>query len=143
MDPFQIVTFSLGRESYGIPIERVREIIRPTPITLIPHTPPYVLGLLNLRGNVIPVIDLRLRLHITPEGEAKNNRIIVVEIEGVVVGMMVDSVSSVMTVQEDMLTDTPDMLCETDDGFINRVIKTDQRLTVLLNLQAMVYPKAG
>ncbi|MBM7865835.1 chemotaxis protein CheW [Heliobacterium gestii] len=137
MENFQIVTFSLGPESYGIPIEQVQEIIRPSAVTYIPYAPPHVLGLINLRGNVIPVIDLRKRLFLQPQGEAKYNRIIVVHIQDIVVGLWVDAVSAVAAIGEDMLADNPEGL-SLDEQFIDKVVKTEERLIALLNIPALL-----
>ncbi|ABZ83992.1 purine-binding chemotaxis protein chew, putative [Heliomicrobium modesticaldum Ice1] len=137
MEAFQIVTFSLGTEAYGVPIEQVQEIIRPSPVTYIPYAPPHVLGLINLRGNVIPVIDLRRRLSLDPQGDGKYNRIIVVYLDDIVVGLWVDAVSAVTTVREEMLADNPEGL-SVGEQFIDKVVKTDERLIALLNIPALI-----
>ncbi|MZP30309.1 chemotaxis protein CheW [Heliobacterium undosum] len=137
MEPFQIVTFSLGTEAYGIPIEQVQEIIRPSPVTFIPYAPPHVLGLINLRGNVIPVIDLRRRLTLDPQGDGKYNRIIVVHLDEIVVGLWVDAVSAVTAVREEMLADNPEGL-SVGEQFIDKVVKTEERLIALLNIPALI-----
>src|SRR5438552_3865976 len=99
----QFVAFRLAGETYGIPITLVHEIIRTCEITRIPRSLPHVRGVVNLRGSVVPVIDLRMRLNLPPSEEAPESRIIVVEVESGVVGMIVDGVSQVIRIPSDQI----------------------------------------
>lgn len=135
----QIVTFSLGNEEYGIEISQVKEIIRVFPITMIPQTPHYVRGLLNLRGNVIPVVDLSRRLGLPDREEGKENRIIVVMVEDDVAGLVVDAVSEVMTVTDNLLQEAPVMVTSIGEKFIAKIIKTGDRLIIWLKLAGLLY----
>ena len=93
-DPeLHLVTFRLEREAFGVPIDRVREVVRVTDITRVPEAPPHIRGVTNLRGRVLPVVELRTRLGLTPAVIAPSSRILVVEAHGRVLGLLVDGVS--------------------------------------------------
>ncbi|AEV68628.1 chemotaxis protein CheW [Acetivibrio clariflavus] len=113
------LTFVIGKEVYGIEIKYVTEIINMQKITEVPELPDYVKGIINLRGKIIPVMDVRLRFR--KEAKEYNDRtcIIVVDIEDISVGLIVDSVSEVLTISEDNIVPPPD----TNTGFNNRYIK--------------------
>ncbi|MCB8817548.1 chemotaxis protein CheW [Desulfosporosinus shakirovi] len=115
----RFLTFSLGRESYGIEIKYVTEIIGIQAITEIPELPEYVKGIINLRGKIIPVMDVRLRFK--KEAREYNDRtcVIVVDIKDVSIGLIVDSVSEVLTIPEQGIVEPPKM----NKGFNNRYIK--------------------
>src|ERR1700689_5914860 len=87
----QIVGFRIGRETFGLPIAMVREIVRVPEITSVPNAPDYIEGVINLRGRIIPVVDLRKRFHETIGEPSKKNRIVVVELENRLIGLMVNS----------------------------------------------------
>jgi purine-binding chemotaxis protein CheW len=105
------LTFSLGREEYGIGILKVREIIGLMQITAVPHTPSYIKGVINLRGSVIPVLDLRAKFNMESQEYTERTCIIVVEVQGesgaVLVGMIVDSVSEVLNIAETEIEPAP------------------------------------
>lgn len=105
------LTFALGKEQYGVGILKVREIIGVLEITVVPHTPEYVKGVINLRGRVIPVLDLRLKFNMEPKEYNERTCIIVVDLPGkagsVQIGMLVDSVSEVMNVNEQDIEPPP------------------------------------
>jgi len=113
------LTFIIGKEVYGIEIKYVTEIINMQKITEVPELPEYIKGIINLRGKIIPVMDVRLRFR--KEAKEYNDRtcIIVVDIEDISVGLIVDSVSEVITITEDNIVPPPD----TNTGFNNRYIK--------------------
>lgn len=113
------LTFSLGKESYGLEVRYVTEIIGIQPITEIPELPEYVRGIINLRGKIIPVMDIRLRFK--KEWKEYNDRTctIVVDIRDVSIGLIVDSVSEVITIPEQNIVEPPQM----NKGFNNRYIK--------------------
>jgi purine-binding chemotaxis protein CheW len=128
----QLVVFSLGSEEYGLPIGAVQEIIRYTRPRTIPSAPPSVRGVINLRGKIIPVVDLKSRLHIDGP-DAEESKIVIVEAGAVTAGLIVDDVDEVITVDEDMLEQAP----TGDVGYISAVAKVGDRLLVLLDLDAM------
>lgn len=115
----RFLTFSLGKESYGIEIKYVIEIIGIQSITEIPELPEYVRGIINLRGKIIPVLDVRLRFKKEPKEYNDRTCVIVVDIEEVSIGLIVDSVAEVITIPEEEMVDPP----QTNRGINNRYIK--------------------
>lgn len=113
------LTFSLGNENYGIEIKYVIEIIGIQSITEIPELPEYVKGIINLRGKIIPVLDVRLRFKKKPKDYNDRTCVIVVDIKDVSVGLIVDRVAEVITISEDDIVEPPQM----NQGFNNRYIK--------------------
>jgi purine-binding chemotaxis protein CheW len=134
----QLVIFQLGQEYFGVAISAVESIIKLQAITHVPNTPRFVEGVTNLRGKILPVIDLRKRLNL-PAGEAtKESRIIVVALGEVQAGMVVDAVTEVLTIAEDAVEPAPRLATTVDSTFITGIAKiTDgrgQRLVILIDL---------
>ena len=130
----QLVIFKLGREEYGVSILQVQEIKRITEITRVPHTPDYIKGVINLRGSVLPVIDLKNRLNLPQQGSTEDMRIIIVKVKDISVGMIVDAVSEVMTINEKDI-DSPDVVAgSVSANYLSGVGKLENRLLILLNL---------
>lgn len=129
----QLVVFRLAEELYGLDIGMVQEIMTWHPVTRVPRTPHFVEGILNLRGQIIPVIDLRKRFGIANADVAQGTRIVVAEIEGLVVGLVVDGVSEVLRVPADRIEPPSPVLASVDTAFIRGVAKMDERLIVLLD----------
>ena len=115
----RFLTFSLGKESYGIEIKYVTEIIGIQPITEIPELPEYIKGIINLRGKIIPVMDVRLRFKKEPKEYNDRTCVIVIDIKDISIGLIVDSVSEVLTIPEQDIVEPPQM----NKGFNNRYIK--------------------
>ena len=131
----QLVVFKLGLEEYGVSILQVQEIKRITQITRVPHTPEYIKGVINLRGSVLPVIDLKKRLNLPEQQSTEDARIIIVKVNEISVGMMVDAVSEVMTINEQNI-DSPDVVAgSVAANYLSGVGKLDNRLLILLNLE--------
>jgi purine-binding chemotaxis protein CheW len=128
----QLVVFSLGSEEYGLPITQVQEIIRYSRPRTIPSAPMSVRGVINLRGKIIPVVDLKSRLGLPPDEEAES-KIVIIEAGSVTAGLVVDEVDEVITVDEEQLEQAP----TGDVGYIEAVAKVGDRLLVLLDLAAM------
>ena len=105
----QIVTFFLSNEEFGVDILLVQEIIRPTTITEVPNTPTFLEGVINLRGKVVPVVDLRRRLDLEVAPMDKSSRIMIIELEDKVTGFIVDSVSKVMSVHSESIQSAPEI----------------------------------
>jgi purine-binding chemotaxis protein CheW len=143
----QYVIFELSEEDYGLEIASVESIIKLQPITSVPHAPEFVEGVTNLRGRVLPVIDLRKRFKVrTVEGgngteRGKEARIIVMTMKGTMMGMIVDAVSEVLRVPEEAIEPLPDMSTAINEGFITGVAKLEDRLVILLDLQKLMTPK--
>jgi len=133
----QLVIFKLGLEEYGVNILQVQEIKRITEITRVPHTPEYIKGVINLRGSVLPVIDLKKRLNLPQQVSTEDARIIIVKVQEISVGMMVDAVSEVMTLSQQNI-DSPDIVAgSVSANYLSGVGKLDNRLLILLNLEAI------
>lgn len=130
----QIVVFELSSEHFGVDIARVESIIKMQPITQMPHAPGFVEGVTNLRGKVLPVIDLRKRFGLPHQEADKNSRIIVVSVDQTEVGMIVDGVSEVLTIPEGAVEAAPAITATVDSSFITGIAKLDQRLVILLDL---------
>lgn len=137
-DSGQFLTFTLGQEQYAVEILRVQEIKSYSPVTPIPNTPPSIKGVMNLRGAIIPVVDLRAKLAL-PENESKQfTAIVVVTVGTKVVGLIVDAVSDVLNIPKDDIQATPDFGGAVDARFINGIAKTGDRLVVLLDIDTVL-----
>lgn len=134
----QLVSFKIGSEEFGVDILRVQEIIRMVEITKVPQAPIYVEGVINLRGRVIPVIDLRKRLNLELAEMDKNTRIVVVDIGGNIMGMIVDSVSEVLRLPSNTIEPPPDLVSGIDSDHISGVAKLEDRLLIFLDLSRIV-----
>ena len=130
----QTVVFLLGTESYGIDIFRVNEIIRLREITPIPRTESHIRGLVNLRGKTIPVVDLRARLALGESEDSDSTRIIVVDSEQGNVGIVVDAVREVITLQQGEVEETPPLVTDLSTDFVRGVAKQEAGLITLLDL---------
>ncbi len=130
----QMVVFQLNTESYGIDIFRVNEIIRMREITPIPQTESHVRGLVNLRGKTIPVVDLRLRFGMQEKADSESTRIIVVDGEHGNVGVVVDAVREVVTLQPEDVDAAPTIVTDLDTDFVRGVAKSVDGLITLLDL---------
>src|SRR5581483_12061893 len=117
----QVVSFRLGNEEYGVDISQVQEIIRMVEITHVPRAPRFMEGVINLRGQLIPIIDLRTRFGMTRAEHTKSTRIVVTEIGTKKVGMVVDSVSEVLRLPNDAIEDAPEMITGVDTAYIRGV----------------------
>ncbi len=131
---FHLVTFNLLREEFGIEIGSVQEIIRATDITPVPGAPSHVRGVINLRGKIIPVVDLRKRLALPVADASDAQRIIVVELGAKRIGMLVDSVSQVIKVPAGVVEEIPEEATGIDENYIKGVGKLDNHLIIILDL---------
>ena len=134
----QLVTFSIGEEEFGVNILKVQEIIRTMEITKVPRAPDFVEGVINLRGKVIPIIDLRRRFGLAPRGHDKNTRIIVIEMSGIIVGFVVDAVSEVLRIPKSTVEPAPPVVAGVDADYISGVGKLEDRLLILLDLDKLL-----
>jgi purine-binding chemotaxis protein CheW len=134
----QLVSFSLDNEEYGVDVLKVREIIRMPSITRVPNTPHYVEGVINLRGKVVPIINMRRRFGLMEIEYDKQTRIMVMDVEGELMGFIVDSVSEVIRISSSEIQPSPAIVTSgIDQECIAGVINQAERLLVLLNLQKM------
>ena len=134
----QLVTFSLGSEEFGVDIMLVQEIIRIPPITRVPKAPAYVEGVINLRGNVIPVISLRTRFSMDLVEETDLSRIIVLQVQTKVFGIRVDAVTEVLRIDSEAIEPPPPIALGIDSQFIRGVGKIGERLIILLELDQIM-----
>jgi len=131
----QLVVFDLADETYGVDIGSVREIIRIQEITKVPRTPDYVEGVINLRGKVIPVIDLRKKFGFKKAEVSKDTRIVVVDIGGNDIGVVVDAVTEVLRLSSDAVEPPSGVITTTDSDYLLGIAKLESRLVILLDLQ--------
>ena len=134
----QLVTFSLGAEEFGVDIMSVQEIIRIPPITRVPKAPDYVEGVINLRGNVIPVLSLRTRFGMARVEETDLSRIIVLQVQAKVFGIRVDAVTEVLRLDSEGIEPPPPIALGMDAQFIRGVGKIGERLLILLELDQIM-----
>ena len=141
INELQLVAFEMGNETYGVDISCVNEIIRMQEITRVPRTPEFVEGVINLRGRVIPVIDLRKRFGLEQIEETQNSRIIVVEVDNVTVGMIVDAVSEVLRLSTEQIDPPPPIFAGIDTDFIKGIGKMENGLIIILDLNQVLYKR--
>jgi purine-binding chemotaxis protein CheW len=134
----KFLTFELGSEAYGIEIRFVTEIVGIQPVTQVPEVPGYVKGIINLRGQVIPVIDMRLRFGKEEVGYTDRTCIIVIEIRNIPVGLIVDGVSEVIRISEDQIVPAPSYQSGMQDRFIKSIGKVGSDVKLLLDCDKIV-----
>jgi purine-binding chemotaxis protein CheW len=134
----QFLTFLLEDQEYGLEIFKIREIRGYAPITPIPNVPSHVRGVMNLRGTVLPVVDLRMKFHLPEVGYSKYTVIVIATVGDKTVGLLVDAVSDVLTVALDAIRDAPDFGAAVDTRFINGVFQSKEHLAVALNLEELL-----
>ena len=135
----QLVVFKIGDEEFGVEINQVREIVKLVSITRMPKAPVFIEGVVNLRGQIITVIDLAKRLDLPSTGKTDATRIMVVEVGEDTVGMIVDSVSEVLRLSADNIEDTPSLIdTEVHEQYLRGVGKSEDRLLILLDLNEVL-----
>jgi purine-binding chemotaxis protein CheW len=134
----QIVGFRIGRETFGLPISMVHEIVRPPEITNVPHAPEYVEGVMNLRGRIVPVIDLRRRFGGVPMENSRKNRVLVVDVDARAVGLIVDSASEVLKISDLEIEPPPNVFSEASTNYVTGVAKYQGRLIILVDLRKIL-----
>lgn len=135
----QVVSFRLANEEYGLNIMSVQEIILPGEITQIPEVPSYIRGLINLRGKVIPIVDLRKRFGLEASPPTEHTRIVVVNGgDGITFGVVVDAVTEVLRVEPDQVEPPPTGLSGLDRSYIHGLLKREERIMILLNMESVL-----
>ena len=138
-DPIlQWVTFRLENESYGINVMQVQEVLRYTEIAPVPGAPPYVLGIINLRGNVVTVIDTRSRFALPNAETTDQTRIVIIEAESQVVGILVDAVAEVVYLRQSEIETTPNVGNDESAKFIQGVCHKNDELLILVDLEKLM-----
>ena len=134
----QLVVFDLAAEAYGVDIGAVREIIRMQDITKVPGAPSVVEGIINLRGNVIPVVDLRRRFGLEVVDRDKDNRIVVVDIGGQDIGVVVDAGNEVLRIASDSVEPPSSVITTADSVYLLGIVKLEGRLVILLDIEKVL-----
>jgi purine-binding chemotaxis protein CheW len=137
-DVKQLISFMVGAEEYGLELLRVKEVIRMRQITWLPKAPASVKGVINLRGDVIPIVDLRERFGLSSQEQTAMTRVIVVEVQGRMVGMVVDSANQVVRVPADQFDPPPTVLGEASRDFITAVGKMGTTLIIVLDVDKIL-----
>ena len=130
----ELISFRIGEQEFCVDIMAVREIRGWSPVTPLPHSPDYVRGVINLRGAVLPVLDLSARLGLGAVEPSARHVIIVARIGDRTVGMLVDAVSDILTVTDDMVQPTPDVACDTVRTFVKGIIAMEGRMISMVSL---------
>jgi purine-binding chemotaxis protein CheW len=130
----QMVVFKLSNEDFAVEVSSVEAIIKLQAITKVPHAQPHVVGVTNLRGNIVPVIDLKKRLSLPATDNSIDTRIIVALLQESKVGMVVDAVSQVIEIDDAQIEDTPQLSTNVDSSFIRGIVKIENLLVIMLDL---------
>ena len=134
----RFLTFALGKESYGIEIKYVTEIVGIQAITEIPELPEYVKGIINLRGKIIPVMDVRLRFKKEPKEYNDRTCVIVIDVKNVSIGLIVDTVSEVLSIPDEDIVDPPQMNKGFNNGYIKKIGKVGSDAKLLLDCEKLL-----
>ena len=134
----ELISFRIGQQEFCVDIMEVREIRGWTPATALPDSPPFVRGVINLRGAVLPIIDLGARLGLGPADPTPRHVIIVAQVEKQVVGLLVDAVSDILTVTDDMIHPTPDLGSELARASVRGLLAIDGRMVSFLSLSGLL-----
>ena len=136
-DIVQLVGFVVGEEEYAIPILNIQEIIKPIEYTRVPSVPDYVLGVFNLRGNVIPLIDLRKRFSLNVTKQSSNTRYIVMKDEDNIAGFVIDRLTEAIRIDRNRIDPPPETLVK-DKGMIYGIGKRDQNILTILKVESLL-----
>ena len=134
----QHVTFLIGDETYGVGVEKVKEIIGMTEITHVPNTAYFMEGVINLRGTVVPVVDMRKKFKMETRAYDTYTVIIIVEVKGRLIGMIVDSVSDVVSIPMSTIQSTPHFTAKIETEFIDGIGRLDDTLIIILNVELIL-----
>ncbi|WP_018139245.1 MULTISPECIES: chemotaxis protein CheW [unclassified Thioalkalivibrio] len=137
-DTAPYVTFSLAEETYAIDVLQVQEVLKVTEIAPVPGVPDYILGIINLRGNVVTVIDARRRMGLEDREPDEASRIVIIDVDNQNVGILVDSVSEVVRISLDSVEPAPEVGNDDSSRFIQGVTSTEQGLTILVDLNKLL-----
>lgn len=137
-DLIQMVTFRIGEEEFGVDIIAVKEIIRLMQITMVPRAPEFIEGVINLRGKVIPVVNMRKRFNKPQHTPDSSTRIVVMELDQKIVGFLVDGVSEVLRIPKTTVEDPPPVVAGIGSEYIRGIGKLDNRLLILLDLDHLL-----
>lgn len=136
----QLVKFHIADEVFGIEIKQIFKILKPQEIFMVPNTPPFIEGLLNLRGQVLTVFNLRKRFNMPEKVNDENTKILIINQNDLLLGFTVDSVSEIVRVPDEDFVETPPELVSFDRRFLSGVAKVGEKLILLLNLEKILTP---
>lgn len=131
-------TFFLHGEMFGLRVEDVQEVMMDQPLTPVPLAPEHVVGLLNLRGQIMPAIDLRVRLHFPPRGEGQGSSLIVIRSQGASLSLVVDEIGDVLELPTTSWRDPPDTLAAQHRGFVRGICPIERNVVLALNVEALI-----
>lgn len=134
----QVVVFDLNEEAHGVDISQVREIIRMEEITRVPRAPEFVEGVINLRGKVNPLVNLRARFSIPSTERTDEHGIVVVDVDGQDIGMVVDAVTEVSRTPSDSIEPPSSVITTDDSEYLTGIVKTDDKLIILLDIAKVI-----
>lgn len=137
-EQMQCVTFTLEDEIYGINVMQVQEVLREIEVAPVPGAPHYVIGIINLRGNVVSVIDARMRFGLPPRESTDLTRIIVIEIQQHIIGILVDSVAEVVDIGRNEIETAPNVGTDETSRYIDGVVSRDDKLLILVDLNKLL-----
>lgn len=130
----QSILFKMGNEYYGLSISLVREIIKPLPVTRFPKSPAYVEGVVDLRGRILPIINLRTMFGLEPVAETDDTRFVDLQLEGLDVGIIVDAVSEVMNIPQKLIEAAPPLIAGVDGKYLQGIARLNDKLIMLLDI---------
>lgn len=134
----KVIVFQLNEKEYGVPVSQVKSIEKIMHITRVPHTSPFVKGVMNLRGVVTPLLDLRVRFGAEEQAYNEATRVIIVSVEDKEVGLIVDGANDVIDIPTSMIEPPPEVVGLSAEGFINGVANLDKRLLILIDLNKIL-----
>ncbi|MEE9523939.1 MAG: chemotaxis protein CheW [Thermodesulfovibrionales bacterium] len=134
----QLVVFKIGKEYFGVGIDVIREIVRLPEVTDVPDAPDFLEGMINLRGKIVPVIDLKKRLKLQGGERGKATRVLVTDETDTLAGLIVDSVDEVIRIEPEAVEEPPEMMTAVGVEYITGVAKVDERLIILLDITKML-----
>jgi purine-binding chemotaxis protein CheW len=138
----EMITFLIGHQEFCVDVMSVREIRVWTPATPLAHAPNFVSGVINLRGTVLPIVDFAARLGFPPTEPTSRHAILVVQVANQSVGLMVEGVSDILTIRQDLIQPTPDVASQAAKDFISGIVAMDGRMISLITLNALLPPSA-
>jgi purine-binding chemotaxis protein CheW len=137
----QVVSFRIGKELFGVYIQIVQEIVRVPEITPVPEMPLFVEGVINLRGKIVSIVELSKRLKIEGSSKTRANRILIIELDKKVVGLLVDAVTEILRIPPESIEPTPDIVTSVGSEYIMGVGKLPDKLIILLDLKNILKPE--
>lgn len=130
----QSILFKMGDEFYGLSISLVKEIIKPLPVTRFPKSPPYVEGVIDLRGRILPIINLRKMFGLEPAAETDDTRFVDLQLDGLNVGIIVDAVSEVMSIPQHLIEAAPPIVAGVEGKYLQGIARLNDKLIMLLDV---------